>query len=177
MIYANWPTSQKKVCVVVNLCAKTLRFDHLLVHGHVLCILNLSFPLSLQRHIYGHQGKNVQIFADDSSLAVNPAYVRSWLDLLSQTPRVAPFLSKNDPFVMALKKVYLLFLSLISSFMFFVSFFKMMIYTWKMVLVFLSVEFRLKESKWRKLKYYMVFKIQGLSNVLDKCLFNWNFMR
>ncbi|XVF19672.1 hypothetical protein REPUB_Repub11eG0131000 [Reevesia pubescens] len=59
---------------------------------------------SLARHIYGHQGKNVQIFADDSSLAVNPSYVRSWLDLLSQTPRVAPFLSKNDPFVMALKK-------------------------------------------------------------------------
>ncbi|XVE79208.1 hypothetical protein DITRI_Ditri14bG0039000 [Diplodiscus trichospermus] len=59
---------------------------------------------SLVRHIYGHQGKNVQIFADDSSLAVNPAYVQSWLDLLSRTPRVAPFLSKNDPFVMALKK-------------------------------------------------------------------------
>ncbi|XP_022752536.1 nicalin-1-like isoform X2 [Durio zibethinus] len=59
---------------------------------------------SLARHIYGHQGKNVQIFADDSSLAVNPAYVQSWLDLLSRTPRVAPFLSKNDPFVMALKK-------------------------------------------------------------------------
>ncbi|GMI97270.1 hypothetical protein like AT3G44330 [Hibiscus trionum] len=59
---------------------------------------------SLARHIYGHQGKDVQIFADESSLAVNPAYIRSWLDLLSQTPRVAPFLSKNDPFVMALKK-------------------------------------------------------------------------
>ncbi|KAL4296194.1 hypothetical protein GQ457_12G027300 [Hibiscus cannabinus] len=59
---------------------------------------------SLARHIYGHQGKNVQIFADESSLAVNPAYIRSWLDLLSQTPRVAPFLSKNDPFVVALKK-------------------------------------------------------------------------
>ncbi|XP_021278833.1 nicalin-1 [Herrania umbratica] len=59
---------------------------------------------SLARHIYGHQGKNVQIFAGDSSLAVNPAYVRSWLDLLSRTPRVAPFLSKNDPFVTALKK-------------------------------------------------------------------------
>ncbi|XWS73869.1 hypothetical protein CRYUN_Cryun02cG0166200 [Craigia yunnanensis] len=59
---------------------------------------------SLARHIYGHQGKNVQIFADDSSLAVNPAYVQSWLDLLSRTPRVAPFLSKNVPFVMALKK-------------------------------------------------------------------------
>ncbi|KAK5803590.1 uncharacterized protein LOC108457260 [Gossypium arboreum] len=59
---------------------------------------------SLARHIYGHQGKNIQIFADESSLAVNPAYIRSWLDVLSQTPRVAPFLSKDDPFVMALKK-------------------------------------------------------------------------
>ncbi|KDO44364.1 hypothetical protein CISIN_1g0376012mg, partial [Citrus sinensis] len=34
----------------------------------------------------------------------NPSYIRSWLDLLSQTPRVAPFISKNDPFIMALKK-------------------------------------------------------------------------
>ncbi|KAE8656736.1 RNA recognition motif-containing family protein [Hibiscus syriacus] len=59
---------------------------------------------SFARHIYGHQGKNVKIFADGGSLAVNPAYVQSWLDLLSRTPRVAPFLSKNDPFVMALKK-------------------------------------------------------------------------
>ncbi|CAL8162130.1 unnamed protein product [Prunus armeniaca] len=60
---------------------------------------------SLARHIYGHEGKNVQIFADNSSLAVNPSYIKSWLDLLSQTPRVAPFLSKNDPFILALKKV------------------------------------------------------------------------
>ncbi|XP_039014225.1 nicalin-1-like [Hibiscus syriacus] len=59
---------------------------------------------SLARHIYGHQGKSAQIFADESSLSVNPAYIRSWLNLLSQTPRVAPYLSKNDPFVMALKK-------------------------------------------------------------------------
>ncbi|CAK7329158.1 unnamed protein product [Dovyalis caffra] len=59
---------------------------------------------SIARHIYGHQGKNVQIFADDTSLAVNAPYIISWLDLLSQTPRVAPFLSKNDPFVVALKK-------------------------------------------------------------------------
>ncbi|PQQ02245.1 nicalin-1 [Prunus yedoensis var. nudiflora] len=59
---------------------------------------------SLARHIYGHEGKNVQIFADNSSLAVNPSYIKSWLDLLSQTPRVAPFLSKNDPFILALKK-------------------------------------------------------------------------
>ncbi|KAM1310145.1 hypothetical protein ACFX15_006548 [Malus domestica] len=59
---------------------------------------------SLARHIYGHEGKNIQIFADNSSLAVNPSYIKSWLDLLSQTPRVAPFLSKNDPFILALKK-------------------------------------------------------------------------
>eukprot|EP00258_Populus_trichocarpa_P038274 XP_024454293.1 nicalin-1-like [Populus trichocarpa] len=59
---------------------------------------------SIARHVYDYQGKNIQIFADDTSLAVNAPYIRSWLDLLSQTPRVAPFLSKNDPFVMALKK-------------------------------------------------------------------------
>ncbi|XP_038707013.1 nicalin-1-like [Tripterygium wilfordii] len=59
---------------------------------------------SIARHIYGHQGKNVQIFADESSLAVNPSYVHAWLDILSRTPRVAPFLLKNDPLVMALKK-------------------------------------------------------------------------
>lgn len=60
----------------------------------------------MQRHIYGYQGKNIEIFADGSSLAINPSYIRSWLDLLSRTPRVAPFLSKHDPFVMALKKVF-----------------------------------------------------------------------
>ncbi|KAF2310660.1 hypothetical protein GH714_016117 [Hevea brasiliensis] len=59
---------------------------------------------SIARHIYSHQGENIKVFADDSSLSVNPSYIRSWLDLLSRTPRVAPFLSKNDPFVMALKK-------------------------------------------------------------------------
>lgn len=59
---------------------------------------------SIARHIYGCQGKNIQIFADDTSLAVNAPYIRSWLDLLSKTPRVVPFLTKNDPFVMALKK-------------------------------------------------------------------------
>ncbi|XP_023542146.1 nicalin-1-like isoform X1 [Cucurbita pepo subsp. pepo] len=59
---------------------------------------------SLARHIYRYDGKNIQVFADDSSLAVNPTYIRSWLDLLSQTPRVAPFLSKDDPFILALKK-------------------------------------------------------------------------
>uniref|UniRef100_A0A803PXT9 Nicalin n=1 Tax=Cannabis sativa TaxID=3483 RepID=A0A803PXT9_CANSA len=59
---------------------------------------------SLARHIYGFQEKNIQIFADNSSLAVNSFYVKSWLELLSRTPRVAPFLPKNDPFILALKK-------------------------------------------------------------------------
>ncbi|KAK6936252.1 hypothetical protein RJ641_033282 [Dillenia turbinata] len=59
---------------------------------------------SLARHIYGYQGKKIQIFADDSNLAVNPSYVKSWLDLLSQTPRVAPFLAKDDPLIVAFKK-------------------------------------------------------------------------
>ncbi|KAG9153564.1 hypothetical protein Leryth_008510 [Lithospermum erythrorhizon] len=59
---------------------------------------------SLARHIYSQEGKNINIFADDSSLAINPSYISSWLNLLSTTPRVSPFLSKNDPLVMALKK-------------------------------------------------------------------------
>ncbi|KAF5181474.1 Nicalin [Thalictrum thalictroides] len=59
---------------------------------------------SLARHIYAPLGKNVQIFADGSSLAVNPSYINSWLDLFSRTPRMAPFLSKNDPFITALKR-------------------------------------------------------------------------
>ncbi|KAJ7948025.1 Nicalin [Quillaja saponaria] len=58
----------------------------------------------LARHIYGHQEKNIHIFEDNSNLAVNPSYIRSWLDVISRTPRVAPFLPKDDPFVMALKK-------------------------------------------------------------------------
>ncbi|PHT29690.1 hypothetical protein CQW23_30715 [Capsicum baccatum] len=59
---------------------------------------------SIARHIYSQEKKSISIFADDSSLAVNPSYIRSWLDLLSKTPRVSPFLSKNDPLVKALEK-------------------------------------------------------------------------
>ncbi|KAM3303162.1 nicalin-1 isoform X1 [Capsicum chacoense] len=59
---------------------------------------------SVARHIYSQEGKGTNIFADNSSLAVNPSYVRSWLNLLSTTSRVAPFLSKNDPLIMALQK-------------------------------------------------------------------------
>ncbi|CAA7405342.1 unnamed protein product [Spirodela intermedia] len=59
---------------------------------------------SLAKHIYGHQRKKIHVFEDNSSLAVNPAYISSWLDLFSKTPRVAPFLSKADPLISALKK-------------------------------------------------------------------------
>ncbi|CAM6067283.1 unnamed protein product [Sphagnum tenellum] len=59
---------------------------------------------SLARHIYKQQGKQIEVFAEGSSLAVNPAYVRAWLDLLSRTPRVAPFLGKNAPIVSAFYK-------------------------------------------------------------------------
>lgn len=67
---------------------------------------NLTFYFSSkQRHIYSHEGKNTQIFADNSTLAVNPSYIASWLSLLSRTPRVAPFLPKTDPLINALSKV------------------------------------------------------------------------
>ncbi|CAH9072659.1 unnamed protein product [Cuscuta europaea] len=59
---------------------------------------------SLAKHIYSHEGKSINIFADGGSLAINPFYIRSWIDLLSTTPRVAPFLSKNDALVLALRK-------------------------------------------------------------------------
>ncbi|MCD7467490.1 hypothetical protein HAX54_004949 [Datura stramonium] len=59
---------------------------------------------SVARHVYSQELKGTNVFADNSSLAVNPSYVRSWLDLLSTTSRVAPFLSKNDPLIMALQK-------------------------------------------------------------------------
>ncbi|CAA0824315.1 Unknown protein [Striga hermonthica] len=59
---------------------------------------------SLARQIYGQQGKNVDIFADHSSLSINPSHIRSWVEFLSTTPRVAPFLSKDDPLIVAFKK-------------------------------------------------------------------------
>ncbi|PHT52513.1 hypothetical protein CQW23_06975 [Capsicum baccatum] len=59
---------------------------------------------SIARHIYSQEKKIISIFADDSSLVVNPSYIKSWLDLLSKTPRVAPFLSKNNPLIKALEK-------------------------------------------------------------------------
>ncbi|KAG6557478.1 hypothetical protein Mapa_000751 [Marchantia paleacea] len=60
---------------------------------------------SLAKHIYGLEGKNIEVFADGSSLAVSPPYVKLWLDLLSRTPRVAPFLGKNAPIIAAIQKL------------------------------------------------------------------------
>lgn len=65
---------------------------------------SLMLLLTWQRHIYGHDGKNIQIFAESSYLAINPSYITSWLSLLSRTPRVSPFLLKTDPLIMALRK-------------------------------------------------------------------------
>ncbi|KAG0579506.1 hypothetical protein KC19_4G104000 [Ceratodon purpureus] len=59
---------------------------------------------SLARRIYGQQGTQVEVFAAGTNLALSPAYVRSWLDLLGRTPRVAPFLGKNAPIITALHK-------------------------------------------------------------------------
>lgn len=59
---------------------------------------------SIAKHIYGYQGRQIEVFANNSSLAVSPSYIGLWLDLLSRTPRVAPFLSKTDPIITALKK-------------------------------------------------------------------------
>ncbi|XP_054811556.1 uncharacterized protein LOC129312832 isoform X2 [Prosopis cineraria] len=80
-----------------SIVAEELGFTVNLKHKKI----NISNP---RRHIYRHEGKNIRVFADNSSLAVNPSYIRSWLNVLSQTPRVAPFLPKDDPFVAALKK-------------------------------------------------------------------------
>ncbi|MCO5596010.1 hypothetical protein L7F22_050063 [Adiantum nelumboides] len=62
---------------------------------------------SLASYIYGHQGSPVEVFARGSSLAVSESYISHWLDLLSRSPRVAPFLSRTDPLMEALKKVFI----------------------------------------------------------------------
>lgn len=54
-------------------------------------------------------------------MAVNPSYIRSWLDFLSATPRGAPFLSKNDPLITALKKVTILCLALLHDYDFLIT--------------------------------------------------------
>ncbi|MCO5576860.1 hypothetical protein L7F22_030680 [Adiantum nelumboides] len=59
---------------------------------------------SLASYIYGHQGSPVEVFAHGSSLAVSESYISHWLDLLSRSPRVAPFLSRTDSLMEALKK-------------------------------------------------------------------------
>jgi hypothetical protein len=60
--------------------------------------------LHLQRHIYG--SSSVEVFADNTSLAISAEFVEHWLGLLGSTPRVAAFLSKTSPVVTALQKVH-----------------------------------------------------------------------
>ncbi|XP_059278186.1 uncharacterized protein LOC132032574 isoform X1 [Lycium ferocissimum] len=95
---------ETQILVDVLLCDRTC-FKHLFHADYSgfasVCLTNFF----IHRHIYSQEQKSINIFADDSSSAVNPSYIRSWLDLLSTTPRVAPFLSKNDPLIKALEKV------------------------------------------------------------------------
>lgn len=51
---------------------------------------------SFARHIYKHKDHDIQIFANNSSLAIDLSYIKSWLNLLSRTPRVALFLSTHS---------------------------------------------------------------------------------
>lgn len=80
-------------------------FNNKYVHYGLVNFSNSNEVSFMQRHIYGQTGKNINIFVENSSLAVNPSHIRSWLNLLSTTPRVAPFMSRNDPFITALEKV------------------------------------------------------------------------
>ncbi|KAL3682790.1 hypothetical protein R1sor_000812 [Riccia sorocarpa] len=59
---------------------------------------------AIAKHVYALEGKSIEVFPDGSSFAVDPHYVKRWLDLLSRTPRVAPFLGKNGPIIAALQK-------------------------------------------------------------------------
>ncbi|KAJ7546767.1 hypothetical protein O6H91_08G053800 [Diphasiastrum complanatum] len=59
---------------------------------------------SLVRQIYSQHTKPINVFVDNSTLSLNLAFVNRWSKLLSRTPRVAPYLSKNAPIVAALQK-------------------------------------------------------------------------
>eukprot|EP00850_Spirogloea_muscicola_P004456 SM000019S05000 [mRNA] locus=s19:464555:469396:+ [translate_table: standard] len=59
---------------------------------------------ALGRLIYSHLGGTTDIFAEGSSLAVSQPFISAWLDLLSSSPRVIPYLPKSAPIVTALHK-------------------------------------------------------------------------
>eukprot|EP00850_Spirogloea_muscicola_P020289 SM000212S06882 [mRNA] locus=s212:26326:31149:+ [translate_table: standard] len=59
---------------------------------------------ALGRLVYSHLGGTTDIFAEGSSLAVSQPFVSAWLDLLSSSPRVIPYLPKSAPIVTALHK-------------------------------------------------------------------------
>ncbi|KAL0460805.1 UNVERIFIED_CONTAM: Nicalin-1 [Sesamum latifolium] len=67
--------------------------------------LEATGSLSDNRDIFmASRGKNIDIFADDSSLSLNPSYIRSWFEFFVNNSSNGPFLSKNDPLIMALKQ-------------------------------------------------------------------------
>lgn len=70
---------------------------------HKCCIFMHS--CEMQRHIYGQEEKNMNIFSDRRSLLAIYQHMFMWLDVLSQTHRVAPFLSNDAAIITALKKV------------------------------------------------------------------------
>ena len=107
--------SSTEFCVYMFLCVRWVGGGYIVGEdwgAEVICLMMIETEIYwlhltlLQRHIYGLKGRNIDVFAENSSLAINPHYIQSWLDLLSRTPRVAPFLQKNDPFIAALKKVW-----------------------------------------------------------------------
>lgn len=56
--------------------------------------------------MYGKKyNETVEIFRDGTSLGVNSAQVSHWVEVLSQTPRVASLLAKNPNFISALQNV------------------------------------------------------------------------
>lgn len=59
---------------------------------------------ALARHIFGLHGRPIDIFAEGSSLMVSREFVGHWISFLSRSHRVAPFLSQNDPVIVALQK-------------------------------------------------------------------------
>ncbi|GBG74253.1 hypothetical protein CBR_g17963 [Chara braunii] len=59
---------------------------------------------TIARHVYGYKGKPIDVFADGSTLEVSESFVEHWLDLLSRTPRVIPFMPRKAPIISALEQ-------------------------------------------------------------------------
>jgi len=69
-----------------------------------ILIRNIEFIAeSLAKLIFGIQSKDLRVF--EGSMAVNQQFVESWLDIITATPRVSPFMPKKSPVVIGLEKV------------------------------------------------------------------------